>query len=379
MDAKLEENPFTFMHIINPEYGLNDKSPGNSEERFLKVKERYDEFIADGILVKDTVPALYVYQQTKNGHAYLGVIAGASVEEYEKDLIKKHEATITSREQVFVNYLEITGFNAEPVLLSHAPSVKLNKVLAEICAERSEYEFSTTDLIKHELWVVTGKRAQEIIDCFAEINPIYIADGHHRSASSALLADKLRLKGASKDAISQYFLAFFIDEERLNILPFNRVTKDLNGLLPTAFLEALKENFTVQATEKHAPEQVHQIIMFLDEKWYELTPKAPVLDTKNPVKQLDGQILTDYILDPILNIKDLKTDERIQFVSGEEGVETLIEKVKKYPQGVGFVLYPIEMSQVKAVADAQLIMPPKSTWVEPKLRSGLTIYPISDD
>lgn len=379
MDAKLEENPYTFMHIISPEYGLNDKTPSNSEERFLKVKERYDEFIANGILVKDTVPALYVYQQTKNGHAYLGVIAGASVEEYEKDLIKKHEATITSREQVFVNYLEITGFNAEPVLLSHAPNTKLNKVLVEVCAERPEYEFSTTDLIKHELWVVTGNREQEIIDCFAEINPIYIADGHHRSASSALLADKLRLKGATKDSISQYFLAFFIDEERLNILPFNRVTKDLNGLTPTAFIEALKADFNIQPTEKHAPDHVHQIIMFLDGKWYELTPKVPVLDTDNPVKQLDGQILTDYILDPILNIKDLKTDERIQFVSGEEGVETLIEKVKKYPQGVGFVLYPIEMSQVKAVADAQLIMPPKSTWVEPKMRSGLTIYPISDD
>ncbi len=376
MDAKLEENPFTFMHIINPEHGLNDKTAPNSEERFSKVRERYVEFLEEGILFQDEEPALYIYRQSKNGHVYTGVVGGASVREYEQDLIKKHEATITSREEVFVNYLDITQFNAEPVLLSHAPHKKLNETIETICSERPEYEFSTTDRITHELWVVRGTHEETIKACFDELNEIYIADGHHRSASSAILAQRYLDKGASEDDLSQYFLAFFMDETKLDILPFHRVAKDLNGLSADVFIEALTENFEIEHTLSHVPSKQHEIVMFLEDKWYKLTCKDEIIDNSNPVKELDAQILTDYVLDPLLNIKDLKTDSRIQFISGEEGVETMVRKVEKYPQGVGFVLYPIQMEQVKQVADAQLIMPPKSTWVEPKLRSGLTIYPI---
>lgn len=376
MDAKLEENPFTFMHIINPEYGLSDKTPANSEERFSKVRERYLEFIDAGILVQDELPCLYVYRQTKNGKEYTGVIAGASIREYEKDLIKKHEATLTSREEVFVNYLDITGFNAEPVLLSHAPHAQLSMLLEEIVSTRPEYEFSTTDYVKHELWVISGETANQIKSYFEEIQETYIADGHHRSASSAILGQRYLEEGKDMEDISQYFLAFFMDEEKLDILPFHRVAKDLNGLDPETFIEALRINFNIAETTNQQPTNEHEIILFLDDKWYKLTCKPEIINTDSPVKELDAQILTDYILDPILNIRDLKTDDRIVFISGEEGVEAMVEKVQKYPLGAGFVLFPIRMEQVKKVADEHLIMPPKSTWVEPKLRSGLTIYPI---
>ena len=377
MDAKLEENPFTFMHIINPEYGLSDKSAPNSEERFAKVRERYEEFIDAGILIQDEIESLYVYRQSKNGQIYTGVIGGASVRDYETDLIKKHEATLTAREEVFVKYLDITRFNAEPVLLSHAPHPKLNEVLAQICSERPEYEFSTTDSVIHELWVINGEILALIQSCFNEIKEVYIADGHHRSASSAILAQQYLNRGARPTDLSQYFLAFFMDETKLDILPFHRVISDLNDLDEDTFIEAISMNFDVQPTLSHSPNAQHEIIMYLGEKWYKLTCKQEIIDYSNPVNELDAKILTDYILEPLLGIKDLKTDQRVHFISGEEGVESMINKVNQFIQGVGFVLHPIRMEQVKKVADAHLIMPPKSTWVEPKLRSGLTIYPIT--
>jgi uncharacterized protein (DUF1015 family) len=376
LEAKLEENPYTFMHIINPEHGLNDKTPANSEERFLNVKERYQEFLDEGILIKDSTPSLYIYRQTTLNTSYTGVIAGASVAEYNADLIKKHEATITSREEIFVNYLEVTGFNAEPVLLAHAPHAELNRILETICATRPEYEFSTTDTLKHELWIIQGELEKTLIRCFDEIDVTYIADGHHRSASSAILGARQLAKGVSNDDLSQFFLAFFMDETNLDILPFHRVAKDLNGLDTETFIDALSINFTIEPTTKQTPEKAHEIIMYIEEKWYSLQCKPEITRTLDPVKELDAQILTDYILAPLLDIVDLKTNDRIRFISGNEGVSELVRVVDSYPQGVGFILYPIRMDQVKRVADAHLIMPPKSTWVEPKLRSGLTIYPL---
>jgi uncharacterized protein (DUF1015 family) len=379
MDAKLEENPFTFMHIINPEYGLSDKTAPNSSERFGKVRDKFNEFIEDGILQQDAEPALYVYKQTKKGREYLGVIAGASVAEYENDLIKKHEATLTSREEVFVNYLEITGFNAEPVLLSHQPSLALNHLLEKVCEARPEYEFSTTDYVKHELWIVTGELEQQIHQAFAAIPVSYIADGHHRSASSAILGQRYREKGCSPTHYSQFFLAFFMDETKLDILPFHRVAKDLNGLDADTFLEALRMNFYTRKIDYQEPKSPHELVMYIEDQWYSLVCKPEIVDDTHPVNQLDAQLLTDYILAPLLDIKDLKTSDRIKFISGEEGVQSVIDEVNNYTNAVGFILSPITMNQVKAVADAHLIMPPKSTWVEPKLRSGLTIYPIDHD
>jgi len=379
LKAKLEDNPFTFLRIINPEFGTTVKTKPNSVERFNLVSEKYAEFIEEGILIKDQEAHLYVYRQTKDGHEFTGIVAGASVQEYEDDLIKKHEATLTSREAMFTNYLDIVGYNAEPVLLSYPHEQAIDDLLVKYTAARPEYEFTTTDRIKHELWILSVEDSASMIKAFEKLPAAYIADGHHRSASSAGLKKHRQLKGTSQFPNEDYFLAYFIDENRLKILEFNRLVKTLNNLTKDEFLKKLEESFVISAlTGSSKPSHEHQMTMCLEGKWFELTCKPNIIDENHPVKCLDAEILTQSVLTPILGIHDLKTDENIEFISGAESIESFEDKIVKGKFKVGFVLYPVSMDQVKKVADAQLIMPPKSTWVEPKMRSGLTIYNINE-
>jgi uncharacterized protein (DUF1015 family) len=379
LKAKLEDNPYTFLRIINPEFDKTIKTKPNSLERFGLVKDKYKEFIDQGILIKDLDAHIYVYRQTKEGHAFTGVIAGASVEEYEQDLIKKHEATLTSREAMFTNYLDIVGYNAEPVLLSHPHENEIDLLLEKYISERPEYEFTTTDRITHELWVLNSNDSNAIIKAFEKLPATYIADGHHRSASSAGLKRLRDDSGKIHFPNENYFLAFFIDENNLKILEFNRLVKSLNKLSIAEFLTLLSESFEIKSLEKSSkPSHEHQMTMCLEGKWFELNCKPHIIDESHPVKCLDAEILTQSVLYPILGIQDLKTDDNIEFVSGAESIESFEERIKKSKFSVGFVLYPASMDQVKKVADHQLIMPPKSTWVEPKLRSGLTIYNINE-
>ncbi|MDH4474296.1 MAG: DUF1015 domain-containing protein [Fluviicola sp.] len=376
LKAKLEDNPYTFLHIIHPEVDKTTKTKHNSPERFQAVKQRFELFLKDGILFQDQTPSIYIYRQTKGKHAFTGVIAGASIAEYNNNLIKKHEATLTSREEMFTNYLDIVGFNAEPVLLSHEPSDEIEAFL-DVCTKvRPEYEFSTVDYVKHELWVLDSQQTATIQQLFEKIPALYIADGHHRSASSARLADKLV---DSPFTNPRFFLSFLIDERRMRILEFNRLVKTLNGYTIDSFLAKLSESFDVTLlAEGRNPLYEHELTCYLKGTWYSLTCKAEICSSKDPVASLDAQILTDVILSPILGITDLKTDQNISFVSGAEGLKAVVSAVDKGLAEVGFVLFPIRMEQVKAVADHQLIMPPKSTWVEPKIRSGLTIYNINE-
>lgn len=379
LKAKLEDNPFTFLRIINPEFGTSVKTKPNSVERFNLVSEKYAEFIEEGILIKDQEAHLYVYRQTKDGHEFTGIVAGASVQEYEDDFIKKHEATLTSREAMFTNYLDIVGYNAEPVLLSYPHEQAIDDLLVKYTAARPEYEFTTTDRIKHELWILSVEDSASMIKAFEKLPAAYIADGHHRSASSAGLKKHRQLKGTSQFPNEDYFLAYFIDENRLKILEFNRLVKTLNNLTKDEFLKKLEESFVISAlTGSSKPSHEHQMTMCLEGKWFELTCKPNIIDENHPVKCLDAEILTQSVLTPILGIHDLKTDENIEFISGAESIESFEDKIVKGKFKVGFVLYPVSMDQVKKVADAQLIMPPKSTWVEPKMRSGLTIYNINE-
>jgi uncharacterized protein (DUF1015 family) len=379
LKAKLEDNPFTFLRIINPEFGTSVKTKPNSIERFNLVSEKYAEFIDEKILIKDQEAHLYIYRQTKDGHEFTGIVAGASVQEYEDDFIKKHEATLTSREAMFTNYLDIVGYNAEPVLLSYPHEQAIDDLLVKYTAARPEYEFTTTDRIKHELWVLSVEDSASMIKAFEKLSAAYIADGHHRSASSAGLKKHRQSKGTSQFPNEDYFLAYFIDENRLKILEFNRLVKTLNNLSKEEFLQKLEESFEISAlTGSSKPSHEHQITMCLEGKWFELNCKPSIIDEHHPVKCLDAEILTQSLLTPILGIHDLKTDENIEFISGAETIESFEDKIVKGKFKVGFVLYPVSMDQVKRVADAQLIMPPKSTWVEPKMRSGLTIYNINE-
>lgn len=376
LSAKLEENPFTFIHIIHPEYFEEEGSITlpNTPERFAKVRSKYEEFKADGIFLQDESPSIYIYQQTKNGHAYLGIIAGASTEEYRQNKIKKHEATITDREEMFTNYLDIVGINAEPVLLCHPYNDNIDLLLNKFIKERPEYEFTTTDQVKHELWVLDKEKTSAIVKAYEAIPCTYIADGHHRSASSVNLSERINCENAA------YFLSFFIDERKLNIFPFNRVCKTMNGMTLESLLAKLKNDFEVIRLEKgSSPVQMHDIHLYCEHQWYQLTAKKHIIRQSTPIADIDAEILTQNILSPHFNIVDLKTDKNIAFLSGEQGVENIEQMVNKGVYKIGFALYPVSMEQLMRVADNNAIMPPKSTWVEPKLRSGLTIYPIRND
>jgi uncharacterized protein (DUF1015 family) len=377
LKARLESNPFTFIRIIHPEFDKTTKTAPNTKERFELVRKKYHEFMEEGILVQDEIPSLYIYKQSTPTHEFIGVIGGASVEEYHNDAIKKHEATLTSRESMFTNYLDIVGYNAEPVLLSYPHNETLEQLYAEITTERPEIEFSTTDRIKHELWIVSDLHQLTIQEAFEKIPSTYIADGHHRSASSSRLASDRNKTSGFQDQSHDYFLAFFMDEKRMNILEFNRLVDHLNQLSEAEFLSKLNSAFEIKeiSSSKH-PEKEHQIVMNLKNKWFELTCKTEIINNNDPVACLDAEILTNYILKPILGIEDLKTDESIHFIPGNLGIEAITEPIKQGKSQVGFLLYPVTMEQVIRVADNQGIMPPKSTYVEPKLRSGLTIYEI---
>lgn len=378
LKAKLDENPFTFLHIIHPEGPKNQHTKANSKERFDAINERFSEFKQQGIFIQDETPCFYVYRQTKGNHEFTGVIAGVSIQEYNEDHIKKHEATITSRETLFSNYLNLTGFNAEPVLLSHQPIAGLESYLKQVTSKRPEYEFSTTDTIKHELWVI-DKNLEKLIQLFAKIEDIYIADGHHRSSSSARLLQTIIKNGQPRFENQDFFLGYLIDERRLQILEFNRIVKHLNGFSEKEFIKKCQKSFVVEELKKaRKPLNPHEIVCLLGKNAYSFQIPAELIDVNDPVKRLDAQLLTDLILQPILEIQDLKTSKDIEFLPGTYGLKKIGEKLKKDDFKVAFLLHPVAVDDVKAVADAGGIMPPKSTWVEPKMRSGLTIYNINE-
>ena len=380
LKAKLEDNPFTFLHIINPEFGENQKTEPNSKERFALISDAYHDFMDRGILEQDENPHIYLYRQTKDGHEYMGVIAGASVNEYKTDKIKKHEATITSREEMFTNYLNIVGYNAEPVLLSYSDSEnQIDPLLYNKIKDRPEYEYMTTDMIKHEMWLFNKEEANAVIHAFEQLDSTYICDGHHRSASSAGLKDWRENKDFNHYPNEDNFLAFFLNEKRLTILEFNRLVKTMNGHSKEELINKLGESFTIEKLfmgEK--PNQEHVITMFVEDSWYKLTCKKSIINNNHPVECLDAEILTKYVLEPILGISDLKTDQNIDFISGNQELSSLSKIMQKGGFKIGFFLYPVEITDIKRVADNHMTMPPKSTWVEPKLRSGLTIYNINE-
>lgn len=379
LESKLEDNPYTFLHIINPEYGGERTTQPNTPERFELVKKEYQNFLLNGILIKDEESHIYIYRQTKDGHAYTGVVAGASNEEYRQDKIKKHEATLTNREEMFVDYLDIVGFNAEPVLLFYPHNHALEKTIDEITLQRPEYEFSTTDKIKHEVWVLSNNETKIVQQLFETVNTLYIADGHHRSASSIGLEDRRVHEKRNKYLNESHFLAYMIDERALQILEFNRVIYSLHNLTEKEFIEAISASFEIKKCHPlELPQKEHEMTFCIKGNWYKITCKQQIIDENHPVNSLDAEILTQYILRPVLNIENLKLDNNIEFIGGTTPIEKIAESIAAGKYELAFFLHPVTIDQVKKVADNQMIMPPKTTWVEPKLRSGMTIYAINE-
>ena len=368
---KLDHNPYTFLHIINPDYNTNRKATGIA--KFKLVKERFKQFIREDILKRDEMDSFYIYQKQDQLNIYTGIIGASSVEDYLNNKIRKHEQTLTKRENMFCEYLETTGFNADPVLLAHEPNEEIKKILNKYTRNRSEYEFTTTNKSLHKLWIVNDlDDIETIINTLDKIEKVYIADGHHRCASSALLSKH-------KDSeSSSYFMSYLIEENQLNILNFNRLVRNLNGLTYKQLLEKIKTNYTVsykKGIAAYSPILENEISMYLDGKWYSLIANEKRYDSTT--SSLDPSILSDNILRPILEIVDERTDHNISFLEGTIPLSTIKDKVDSGEYAAGFVLKPISISAIKRVADNNEIMPPKSTYVEPKLRSGLTIYPIT--
>lgn len=369
---RMRENPFSFLHIINPGYRFHKEITG--KQRFELVRNRYQEFKEEGIFVQDQTAAFYVYKIVdRDKHSFCGIVAAASVEDYEKNIIKKHENTIEHREQLFKEYLETVGFNAEAVLLTYPDSHTISGILSNAMKERAEYEFTTTYRDTHYMWPLTDdNEIKKIQEAFASMNSLYIADGHHRSASSALLSKSPQIPKSSY----HQFLSFLIPESHLLIYEFNRVVKDLNGLDKDAFLIALDTNFRIQnrGNIPYRPSKKNHFSMYLDGDFYSLYLRHKLREFESPLKSLDAQILYDTILKPILGIKDLRNDSRIDYTDGRKEMIHVKSQVDSGDFKVGFGMLPVTIGELKEIADAGLVMPPKSTYIEPKLRSGVTIY-----
>ena len=378
LQAKIQDNPFTLLHIINPEIGKTKSTLSNSNERFKLVTKRYQEFLEKETLIQESLPKLYVYRQTTPTNTFSGIIAGADVQEYLDDKIKKHEETLTDRENMFTQYLDVVGYNAEPVLIAYQDNTDIDALLNEtFISNRPEYEFSTTDLIKHELWIVPNHLHQPFIDAFENLHAVYIADGHHRSASSVSLYKK-RTSTHQPLGSSASFLAYFVKESALNIMEFQRLVRNQKDFDLEKFLYSLGKLGTITSLpSSRKPLKNHEITFYASGRWFAFEWNAIEIDTDHPTLSLDAEMLTVKVLG-LFNIRDLKTSQDVEFFPGNIPLSTLEKEIDQNHFQIGFFLYPVNFSQVRKVADAGMFMPPKSTFIEPKLRSGLTILDIND-
>ena len=377
LKAVLRYNPFSFLHIINPGFKFSKKVTG--EERFKLVRNRYLEFLEEKVLIKDSEASFYIYQVNKNGFQCCGIFCATSVQDYRDNYIKKHENTIESRERLFAQYLQTVKFNAEPVLITYPDDPAISKIIQTIKEQVPEYHFTTTNRSTHHLWKVSDKKIiQKLQEAFSRIEALYIADGHHRSASSELLAkwqQESNPKHTGEEAYN-HFMSYLIPESEIKIYEFNRMVKDLNGHSKESFLVKLDEFYRIKKLEHdlYKPTKKHHFSMYLDGEFYSLYLRKKAVTFTDPLSKLDTQILYKTILEPILDIKNLRNDKRIQYGYGKHNVLKMKNDIDKGLFAVGFNMLPITMEEIKAIADAQLVMPPKSTFIEPKLRSGLTIY-----
>lgn len=377
-EARLSNNPFSFLHIVNP--GYKSRKKNSLTERYKLVNKRYQEFKETGVFVEDVTPGYYIYKIVdRDQQTYEGIIAITSTEEYEKNIIKKHEDTLEDREIIFKDYLKTVGFNAEPVLITYPDNNALAKIIKENTQTRSEYEFTTTYRDTHYLWIIDNPEMVAQINAqFETCKHLYIADGHHRSASSLLLQKDMQSSNIKHTGEENYnfFMSYLIPESQLTIYEFNRLIKDLNGLTKEEFLIALDEFFKIEnkGLDFYKPEKPHQFSMYLSGEFYSLQLKTSNYIFENALDELDAQILYKTILKTILGIHDLRNDNRIEYVHGRNDMSFIKSQVDTQKFKVGFGLKPATIKQLKNIADQGLKMPPKSTYIEPKLRSGITIY-----
>jgi uncharacterized protein (DUF1015 family) len=370
-----EGNPVSFLHVCRPEIEFPEGVDEHSDQIYAKGAENLKKFVKEGKLFQEATPCLYVYQQKMGDHVQAGLVCLCSVKEYENDLIKKHEYTRKDKEDDRTRHVTEQAANAEPVFLTYRAVPYIDGIVDKVRATKPLYDIVTPDGIGHTVWKLEDESAiYAIAHLFDGVNALYIADGHHRTASAVRYgqARRAQTKDATGEESFEYFMAVVFPHNQLKILDYNRVVKDLNGLTQDQFLAKVGEKFDVVPSTERNPKAPAAFGMYLGGKWYSLKAKAGSYPASDPVRSLDVSILQENLLNPILGIQDPRTDKRIDFVGGIRGMDELERRVKE-GMAVAFSMYPTSLVQLMDVADAGKIMPPKSTWFEPKLRSGLLV------
>ena len=386
-EARVEagDNEMSLYHIIKPEIDFSPETSEYDPKVYEQAANNFKKFQDKGWLVQDEKPAYYIYAQTMNGKTQYGLVVGAFVDDYLNGTIKKHELTRKDKEEDRMKHVRVNDANIEPVFFAYPDNKVLDELINKYVKNHApEYDFiAPIDGFGHQFWVISDANDIDVITKeFAKMPALYIADGHHRSAAAALVgAEKAKNNSNHKgDEEYNYFMAVCFQASQLTILDYNRVVKDLNGLTSAQFLEKLEQNFDVKkmGKEMYHPTGLHNFSLYLDGEWYSLTAKKGTYNDADPIGVLDVDISSRLILDEILGIKDLRTDKRIDFVGGIRGLNELKERVDSGEMKMALALYPVSMQQIMDIADSGKIMPPKATWFEPKLRSGLVIHKLSD-
>ncbi|MGE5425065.1 MAG: DUF1015 domain-containing protein [Syntrophothermus sp.] len=381
-EARVEANgnPYSLLHIIKPEIDLPTDIDCHDQQVYDKAKENFDLFRNKGWLVQDHAEKLYIYAQTMNGKTQYGIVGCAGVEDYLNGIIKKHELTRKDKEEDRMKHVRITNANMEPVFFTYPAHAGIDEIVNRIVKNTvPEYDFVAEDGVGHHFWTINNQEdINQIIQIFTTIPFTYVADGHHRTAAAALVGNERKQNNPSHkgDEEYNYFLAVHFPDNQLSIIDYNRVVKDLSGLTPADFLKKLEKYFVITEKGKdiYKPDQLHTFSLYLEGNWYSMITREGNYDDKDPIGVLDVTILSRLVLDEILDIKDLRTSNRIDFVGGIRGLGELKRRVDNGEMKAAFALYPVSMKQLIDIADSGNIMPPKTTWFEPKLRSGLVVH-----
>lgn len=374
------DNEMSLYHIIKPEINFPPNVSEYAPCVYESAAEQFQKFQDKGWLVQDKEEHYYIYAQTMNGKTQYGLVVGASVDDYMSGVIKKHELTRRDKEEDRMKHVRVCDANMEPVFFAYPDNVTLDNLLKRYAATKPEYDFvAPIDGFRHQFWVVSEKKDIDVItEEFRKMPNLYIADGHHRSAAAALVGDEKRKMNANHKGNEEYnyFMAVCFPASQLTILDYNRVVKDLNGMTSQEFLKALEADFVVvdKGDNDYKPQHIHEFSLYLDHKWYSLEARPGTYNEDDPIGVLDVDISSRLILDKLMDIKDLRSDKRIDFVGGLRGLEELRRRVDSGEMRWALALYPVSMDQIMNIADSGKIMPPKATWFEPKLRSGLVVH-----
>lgn len=377
--AEAEGNEKSLYRIIKPEIDFPVGKDEHDEDVYTKAAENFALFQDKGWLVQDDKEMYYVYGQTMNGKTQYGLVVGAHVDDYMNEKIKKHELTRKDKEEDRMKHVRVNNANIEPVFFAYQYNEEIDSIVSRVTSGEPEYDYVSVDGVGHHFWLIPNDAdINRITEIFATFPAMYIADGHHRSAAAALVgAEKARNNPnhTGKEEYN-YFMAVCFPDNQLTIIDYNRVVKDLNGLTADEVIAKIEKNFVLEekGTEIYKPNKLHNFSMYLEGKWYSMTAKEGTYDDNDPIGVLDVTVLSNLVLDEVLGIKDLRTDQRVDFVGGIRGLEELERRVDSGEMSIAFALYPVSMKQLMDIADTGNIMPPKTTWFEPKLRSGLVIH-----